>query len=250
MAIPLSDWLQDFVQWLRDRLGVEGQPFSAIAYYSTDDETCKLWLLFDDRSESPLPGLISLWLCSHVDASADLLLILVNIAQAKEQQGRTVTNPRLPKNWHRHFELVAMTEIRQQTKTVAATHLFMVGWISKEAVAQRFVRSRLERYRHISCSSVYACDLQGDTRAWAGENERAVKIVRAIALRCLHARASASARSWEALLRALDGGYSVTWLTWLSEFATVHEQTRISAAHILQPPRSKATLKRPSDEAS
>lgn len=246
----LAPWIQDLVQWLRDRLGVEGRPFPAIAYYSTADETCKLWLLFDDRSESPLPGLISLWLCSQVDASADLLLILVNIAQAKEQLARDSANPRLPKNWHRHFELVAMTAIRQQTKTIAATHLFMVGWISKEPVAKRFVQNRLESYRHISCSSVYACDLQGDTRAWAGENEKAVRIVRSIAMWCLHARAEASSTSWEALLRALDGGYNVTWLTWLLEFATLREQTRISATHILQPPRSRATLKRPSDEAS
>jgi len=246
--MPISDWLQDLVQWLRDRLGVEGQPFPAIAYYSIVDETCKLWLLFDDRSESPLPGLISLWLCSHIDASADLLLILVNVAQAKEQQSQTVTNSRLPKNWHRHFELVAMTAIRQQTKTVAATHLFMVGWISKEPVAQRFVQSRLERYRHISCSSVYACDLQGDTRAWAGENEKAVKIVRAIALRCLHATAHPP-NTWETLMRALDGGYSVTWLDWLGEFATRHDGTRLSSAHVLQPPRTRATLKQPRSEA-
>lgn len=246
--MQISDWIQDLVQWLRDRLGVAGQPFPAIAYYATADEICKLWLLFDDRAETPLPGLCSLWLCSQVDASADLLLILVNIAQAKEQQSQTVANPRLPKNWHRHFELVAMSAIRQQTKTVAATHLFMVGWISKEAVAQRFVQNRLEYYRHIGCSSVYACDLQGDTRAWAGENEKALKIVRAIAMRCLHARAQASSSTWEDLLRALDGGYSVTWLTWLSEFATVHKQTRISTGHILQPVRSRATLKRPSED--
>jgi len=246
--MSLSDWIQDLVQWLRDRLGVEGQPFAAIAQYTTADETCQLWLLFDSHSETPLPGLISLWLCSQVDASADLLLILVNVAQTKEWRRQTVSHARLPKDWHRHFELVAMTAIRQQTKTVAATHLFMVGWISKEASAQRFVQNRLERYRHISCSSVYACDLQGDTRAWAGENEKALKIVRAIAMRCLHARAQTASNSWESLLRALDGGYSVTWLQWLSEFATVHKQTRISTGHILQPVRSRATLKRPSED--
>lgn len=242
--MPILDWLGDFVGWLRTAVGTQKLAI-ALETHTSKDGLCKLFLLADERSEN-LPGLVQLWLLTHAEAHFDLLIILVNLAQARETRGKAGIDS-LPKDWHREFESKARQAVQQQGN-IAASHLFLTGWVSKQPIAARFVRSKLEYFRRVECSVVLALDLQGNTFAWAGNNEYAAKIVKAIAYQAMLTH-SGTVLTWEELMRSLDDSSNrTTWLTWLQYFATHPKKTRIGAQHILQPPRSRFSFRTPQGE--
>ncbi|PSB29912.1 hypothetical protein [Stenomitos frigidus] len=243
----LLDWLSDFVHWLRAAVGADTEPIALETHLSNDGQ-CLLYLLADGQSET-FPGLVQLWLVSHETAHFDLLIILVNLAQAKELR-RTTAVATLPKDWHRAFEVKARLAMQQQ-RGIAASHLFLTGWVSKQPISARFVHSRLEYFRRVECSVVLALDLQGNTFAWAGRNDYAAKIVRTIAKRVLQTPPG-QVLTWEELIRSLDADGldgKVTWITWLHHYATKPKSTRIAEKHILQPPIVRSSFRTPSDES-
>lgn len=232
-------WVHDLVGWLRTVLGVEERPPQPLEVIVDQNGDCKAFLLFSDRS-SPVEGIVEIWLLRHeLSATRDCLLLLINIAQIRETYGSgwdDLDSAMLPDHWRRAFEYRAKAEIKLQS-SVAGSHLLMVGWLSKKAIASRVVHGKLEHYRHIDCQRVYAVDLIG-TLYYQGINEPARKILRSLVRRAISITPG-NLNIWEELIFSLGEAESkTTWLDWLAHYARVVEVTRISRDHVLQPPRS------------
>lgn len=239
-------WLRSLVGWLRSALGVEERPPQPLEVLVDQEGDCKAYLLFSDK-EAPVEGLVEVWLLRHeLSATKDCLILLINIVQIRESYGSSwdeIESQLLPDNWRRAFEYRAKAEIRLQAH-IAGTHLFMVGWMSKRAIASRFVRGHEEHYRHIECQRVYSVDLIG-LRHWLGLNEQARQIIRAIVKRAI-ATTPGNMNPWENLIFSLGEPTSrTTWLDWLSHYARTGP-TKIDAHHTLQPP--KASFKVPKED--
>lgn len=236
----IAQWIHDLVGWLRSVLGVEERPPQPLEVLVEQDGDCKAYLLFSDRS-SPVEGIVEIWLLRHeLSATKDCLILLVNIAQIRETYGagwEDLDSALLPNHWRRAFEYRARAEIKLQA-AISGTHLFMIGWLSKKAIASRIVQGgKEEHYRHIECQRVYSVDLVG-ALYYQGVNEPARKILRAIVQRAI-ATTPGNLNIWEELIFSLGEPDSrTTWLDWLSHYARKPNQTRISRDHILQPPRA------------
>lgn len=248
----MFDWLQGLVEWLRNTLGVAGKTeprwlerwIAIDGHIDRDDarvfnipDTEALLLCNGQNSNScPIPGVVALWEIKHLAALNNLILICVNAAQLKESpQGEH------DRHWQRSFEKSARMALQAQ-KNINYSHVFMVGWVSKTPVVHRTKivagRAMQEAYHSIICTACIACDLQGVTRPWLGDNKAAERVVRAIAMRLL-AITPSDYSSWEETVRTLDTGKAnATWLSWLHYFACENTKTRVAAGHILQPPRA------------
>ena len=238
----MPGWLSVFVAWLREAIGLENKPPAPLETIPGDP--CTAYLLFSEAVEGVVEGVVEIWLLQHSSAAIanDLVLILINIAQLREKYGSwsTLANELLPEHWRRAFEVRAKTEISLQ-KHIAASHLFMVGWLSKEPVASRVRDGHVERYRHVTCQRVYALDLQG-VSIYLGTNSAARRIVRAV-VRKVQRTMPPAGISWEALIRSLGEDRGIGWLDWFKFYACKHAPTRIGESHVLQPPRGKGLRK-------
>lgn len=233
-------WLSKLVAWLRDAIGIESKPPAPLEILKNDLSTAHL-LFSDVHGNTAVEGIVEIWLISHTTSIVnDLVLILLNIAQlrVREKYGswETLTSEMLPEGWRRAFEVRAKTEIKMQ-KHIAASHLFMVGWLSKEPVASRVRDGRVERFRHVDCQKVYAFDLQGAS-IYLGSNVAARRILQAIVRKVLRVKPT-SDFAWEEILRSLGREQGVTWVDWFRFYACQYLPTRIGESHVLQPPRSQ-----------
>lgn len=244
----LLGWLNKFISWLQNNLG-STHNLPSLEHHVSPDSLCELWLLADDRTDpAPLPGLASLWyLRHHTSASSDLLIVLVNIAQARGLRSEDIDFGRLPKHWQRTFEFQVKKAIREQLKEVSASHIFLVGWIEKIARTRTVILNAkpvVERYFSIECTACYAIDLQSMEAAWVGQNEPARKVVKAVAMRALLIEPG-QYNTWEELLYNMsDLRRKTNWLTWLEFFAKDHPPTRINGLAALQPRRVRFEKKR------
>lgn len=227
-------WLRALTDWLRERFSKQTSKIQAIEHYKNDHNHLFLIYQYDiSTKETPLlPGLVSLWYVSNKEALSDLILIVINIAQARTDRLEYKNHA---EQWLRQFEVKIRSELREQ-ESIDATHIFVAGWVTKKYVAERFVNNRIQKFRHLEASTAIAFDCQGVLFAYGvHSNEPAKKLLKVIAHRCFNITPSRFS-SWEALIRQLDNPTNkITWLTWLTQIC----EKMFGSSHTLQPKKVK-----------
>lgn len=216
--------------WLAVNLGMDLDEMNAIMRGEVRPDEQQLFFI------ARRFGLPIARLRSSAIAPYDLLIIVANVAQWREEVGKL--NFDESEHWKRRFEAEARRELELQ-KHILGTHLFLTGWISKEPFRQRVVDGRVQHYKHIDPGATYFVDLQGLGSPWVGTNKYAEKIVRAIALRALQTGPS-RLNSWEDLFRQMNNlKLEYNWRSWLEFYAKKY----ISPEHVLQPKRMRRDRK-------
>lgn len=211
-------WAVGVAQWLRQWFGRKPKYHRPIVLEEIYSKHAALYRLHD-RS---IPGCVEVWKIVHRQSSADLAIILIDLAALREdlhEQRRHSKQHRL-EAWQNRLAGELESAIEAQAY-VDASHLWMVTWIKQES--RRDKRGRLFSVPTAHLIGVWAVDLQGGPGIFAG-NRHASAIARHCAKKILNWEAT-ELNAWEDFVNAIP------WLRWLEVFT----QKIIFSEHVLQP---------------
>lgn len=214
---PLQRIISRILQWARRSLGMQ-QPRNPGTLEGVCDRAT-LWRVPSDDA-----GVVVCWWLCHRDASADLVISLINLAQLREDAGRGQLYRRATDPIHitgqRPFSAELDTYFESQGGLNAAfvSHIFVVAWRSR-------IPSGSHRRYLVRPAAALPCDLQGVTNAWSGGDRYALKITEVIARRLL--RTHGTLNTWQEIVEKID------WLEWLDFYA----KHALGDTHVLQPRR-------------
>lgn len=217
-STQLQQLIRRVLRWIRRSLGLRHPQRLGTLEGVSDRAT--LW-----RVPNEEPGVAVCWWICHQDASADLVITLINLAQLSADAGqrrlyRRATDP-ICITSQRRFSAQLNDYCQDQGGLDArfVSHIFVVAWRSRIPSGDR--RSYLVRPL-----AAIPGDLQGVTNAWSSGDRYAIKITEMIARRLLRTEGS-SLNSWQDIIEGID------WLEWL-EF---YSQCALGKSHTLQPRR-------------
>ncbi|MDX2215498.1 MAG: hypothetical protein SFY66_19700 [Oculatellaceae cyanobacterium bins.114] len=219
---PIDRLIRRLLRWMRRSLGVE-QPHKPSGIIEARTERATLWRAFSDE-----PGVCSYWQICHEDASSDLAISIISVAQLREDLGRG--SDRLPSSATRpgskfkdEFEIYLKSIGGLDSRFIS--HIFVVAW-----------RSRIPRKRSkagerpsylVRPIAAIPGDFQGISNAWASGDRYAIKIAEVIAKRLLRMTPTESV-GWEEIING------VQWLDWLEFYAA----RALGKSHVFQPRRN------------
>lgn len=217
----LHRFIARFTRWLRRQLGLEQLKPPGTLEGKSDRAT--LWRINSDE-----PGVVCCWWICHQDASADLVVSVISIAQLREDLGRgrsyrRSTDPIRISQSNFRASLEAYLELQGGLDMRFISHVFAVAWRSRVPHI-RTDRGGSERRDYlVRPLGGFPGDFQGLTNAWASGDRHALRIAEVIARRLL--RTQSNLHSWESIVDRID------WLEWLDFYA----KKSLGATHVLQP---------------
>lgn len=219
-------WLQRILGWVGlGHRSSQQHPRILEEHYSDD---AAVFLVACDE-----PGVVALWKVQHRKCRRDLIITLVNLAQLRQDLGqRRAINPNAPSfvEWQQYLERHLGSGLQDQIDMVLASHVVLITWVSRHSFRRVDSKGNVRFVTATEYLACVVCDLQGGTRAWAGGNLYANKIVRALVFGLLRLGHSES-RSWEFRVRLID------WRGRLEAYAC-HKNT-LGESHVLQPRKSR-----------
>ncbi len=211
-------WARGFARWIKSLLGsVEHRPTIVADTYNANTALYRI-------EDPDIPGCVELWKIVRRQSSGDLILVLLDRAQLRQELGircslaRTHSEP-----WQTQLSRRLATELKTQAD-VDGSHLVVVCWMRDRAL----VDPKGRRYRVPTANLIGAwiCEFQGEAGAIRG-NRYASQIVKVIAYKIFNTQLELL--TWEEFID------SIPWLEWLDLFAKHY----IWRDHVLQPPKRK-----------
>jgi len=218
-AGTLSNFIRRLFNWMRRTLG--SPKFQAPGTLEGRSTRATLW-----RVVSTEPGVSACWWLCHQDATADLVINLINLVQLREDSGRgnlyrrSTDSVYVPGKQHFSAELEAYCQSQGGLDPRFLSHIFVVIWRSRVAVGDN------RRYLVQPLAAIPG-DLQGVTGAWSSGDRYAMRITEAIAKRLLRTQPTALV-TWQEIVNKID------WLEWLEAYA----KQGLGQSHVLQPRHS------------
>lgn len=218
----LGRFIQGFFQWLRRWLGGRHLPRSTGRLELATPHGA-LWQIVSDE-----PGVVACYRLCHKNASDDLLISLVGLAQLREDIARggdrRPTHPSRATARSFILELDSFLESKGGLDSRFISHIVVVAWRSRIPRPMANYRGGDRRAYLVRPIASIPCDLQGAAFAWGAGDRYATGIVRLIARRLLLTTPTKYI-TWEEIIPRID------WVDWLTHYA----QRAIGENHVLQP---------------
>jgi hypothetical protein len=204
------------------------EQFKPPGILAASSDRATLW-----RVESSEPGVVGCWWICHQDASADLVITSISIAQWREDLGRGRSDRRssgsigFSKSGFR-TNLESYLELQGGLDSRFISHVFVVAWRSRVPHTRKNRDGTEHRDYLVRPLGGFPGDFQGLTNAWSSGDRHLLKVSEVIARRLLRIKAG-NLHSWEAIINQID------WLEWLSAYT----KKAIGEKHVLQPRKQR-----------
>lgn len=219
-----KQWAREFARWIGKFFGASERQITIVAdEYNRD---AAIYRIADDG----IPGCVELWKIVHRKSNGDLVLILLDIAQLRQDLG--LRNPGVQPHsepWQNKLSRQLAVELKTQAD-VDSSHMVIVLWLRDRTLIDP--KGRSYRVPAANLVGAWCCELQGATGSIAG-NRYAQQIIKVAAYK-IFKTTSFQLLTWEEFVDAIP------WLEWLDAYAKHY----IWAEHTLQPRRP--TKKSPS----
>jgi len=213
-------WAREIAHWLKSLLGYSDRPHHEI-FAEEYHANAALYRIHD----ADIPGCVELWKIVRRKQGSDLIVVLLDIAQLKQELGVRNTGARSrTEHWQSKLSRQLATELKAQS-SVEGSHLIVVCWMCDRAGVDK--KGRRYRVPVAVLVGAWTCELQGIMGSLNG-NRIAIAVVKGAAYKLFRAK-NANPLIWERFVN------QAPWLEWFDAYAKHY----LGHDHVLQPLKRK-----------